>query len=69
MTTIGELRTQLTAKGFVQTNPTTEQQIGIPVVSLHLHPLSSKPIVLTGGDSEGARDYQTQEVTDAIKRK
>ncbi len=69
MTTVAELRTQLASKGFALTSPTTEQQAGLPTLSLHLHPLSTKPIILVGGDSEGAREYQVQAVSDAIKRK
>ncbi len=69
MTTIAELRTQLSGKGFQLIAATTEQQAGLPKVTLHLHPLSAKPVVLVGEDGDGARDYQTTLVTDAIKRR
>ncbi len=69
MTTLLDLRTQLTAKGYSQTNSTTEQQALSPLISIHLHPLITNPVVLIGVDNTTAKKYQEDLVTEAIKRR
>jgi hypothetical protein len=63
MTTLAELRAQLTAKGYV-----TELSSN-PVLTVHTHPLITNPVVLIGIDSETAREYQNTLVSEAIKRR
>lgn len=69
MTTLLELRAQLTAKGYSQTYSTPEQQLSSPAITVHLHPLITNPVVLIGEDPATAKKYQEDLVTEAIKRR
>lgn len=69
MKTLAELRRQLAIKGYSQTNSTAEQQALSPLISVHLHPLITNPVVLIGEDSTTAKKYQEDLVTEAIKRR
>lgn len=63
MTTLSELRAQLTAKGY------TTELSSDPVLTVHTHPLITNPVVLIGIDSSTARGYQETLVAEAIKRR
>lgn len=69
MTTLLELRAQLAAKGYQQTNSTVAQQALTPLITVHVHPLITNPVVLIGSDADTSKEYQNQLVTEAIKRR
>lgn len=66
MATLADLRAQLAAKGYNQSTPTAAERGNLPVVTLHLHPLITHPVVLVGEDGAIAKEYQTTLVTQAI---
>lgn len=69
MTTLLELRSTLTSKGYSQISSTPEQQQTVTPITVHLHPLITNPVVLIGADSDTARSYQNELITEAIKRR
>jgi len=69
MATLAELRLQLFSKGYVQTSSDATQQLEVPLISIHLHPLITNPVVLIGEDGTTAREYQETLVTEATKRR
>lgn len=69
MATVLELRNQLTAKGYSQTESSAEQLTLAPKISVHTHPLLASPVLLIGADTDTALDYQSTAVNAAIQRR
>ena len=69
MPTVGELKAQLVAKGYVATNATPEQQAIAGNITVYTHPLITNPVVVIGTDADAAREYQVQLIDEAVKRR
>jgi hypothetical protein len=62
-TTIGSLRSQLLAKGFVAYTP-----VGVGDIKAYMHPLRARAIVLMGADAAPCLVYQKRAVDNALRR-
>lgn len=69
MDNLSQLRAILASKGYSQSASTADQQIGLPPISVHLHPLLKSPVVLIGTDGDIALDYQAAIVAAATERR
>ena len=63
MALLGTLRGQLDAKGYERiTHPTLS-------LTLHIHPLVTAPVLLSGIDATEAKDYQQELIDSAIRKR
>jgi hypothetical protein len=61
--TVQDLRSQLTAKGYIYYAPSGVDDLGV-----WMHPLRARGVVVMGANSDLARVYQVQAVNNAIRR-
>jgi hypothetical protein len=62
-TTIGDLRTQLTLRGYIAYTPE-----GIGDIKAYMHPLRARAIVIMGPDASPCLVYQQRAVENALRR-
>jgi hypothetical protein len=67
MATVGDLRSQLTSKGYQQYGDGVALVDNTIVFTLHRHPLFNQILVLTEPNDQPAREYQELLIETALK--